>query len=71
MQQMTDDFAVELTDLVVKNKGNVNLYIQVVDENSPNKVMLFARQHRIEINKKVYRSLKHAQNKGILDFQVQ
>jgi len=34
-------------------------------------VMLFARQHRIEINKKVYRSLKHAQNKGILDFQVQ
>ena len=70
-QQMSDDFAVELTDLVVKNKGNVNLYIQVVDENSPNKVMLFARQHRIEINKRVYHSLKHAQSKGMLDFQVQ
>jgi DNA polymerase-3 subunit alpha len=70
VQQMSDDFAVELTDLVVKNKGNVNLYIQVVDENSPNKVMLFARQHRIEINKRVYHSLKHAQSKGMLDFQV-
>jgi len=70
-QQMTDEFADELSELVVKNKGNVNLYIQFVDENSPNKVMMFARQHRIEINKRVYRSLKHAQNKGILDFQVQ
>ena len=71
MQQMTDDLAVELTDLVVKNKGNVNLYVQVVDENSPNKVMLFARQHRIQINKRVYSSLKHAQSKGLLDFNVQ
>jgi len=70
MQQMTDEFAVELTDLVVRNKGSVNLYIQVVDENSPNKVMMFARQHRIQINKKVYHSLKNAQSKGLLDFNV-
>jgi len=71
IQQMSDDLAVELTDLVIKNKGNVNLYIQVVDENSPNKVMMFARQHRIQINKKVYHSLKQAQGKGFLDFNVQ
>jgi len=32
--------------------------------------MLFARQHRIEINKRVYRTLKHDQSNGILDFQV-
>ena len=70
MQQLSDEFADELTELVLKNKGNVNLYLQVVDENSPNKVILFARQHRIEINKKVYHSLKHAQSKGLLDFQV-
>jgi DNA polymerase-3 subunit alpha len=70
MQQLSEDFADELTELVLKNKGNVNLYLQVVDENSPNKVMLFARQHRIQINKKVYHTLKHAQSKGLLDFQV-
>jgi DNA polymerase-3 subunit alpha len=70
VQQLSEDFADELTELVLKNKGNVNLYLQVVDENSPNKVMLFARQHRIEINKKVYHSLKRAQSKGFLDFQV-
>ncbi|MDP4238404.1 MAG: DNA polymerase III subunit alpha [Bacteroidota bacterium] len=71
VQQVTEDFAVELTELMVKNKGNVNLYIQVVDENSPNKVMLFSRQHRIQINTSVYHSLKHAQSKGLLDFHVQ
>ena len=70
MQQMTFDLADELTELVVRNKGNVNLYIQVVDENSPNKVMLFARQHRIQINKKVYHTLKQAQGEGLLDFNV-
>jgi len=41
-----------------------------VDENSQNKVMLFARQHRIQINKKVYHTLKHAQGEGLLDFNV-
>jgi len=71
IQQLTEDLAEELTDLVMKNKGNVNLYIQVVDENSPNRVMLFARQHRIQINKRVYNTLKHAQSKEMLDFQVQ
>ena len=70
LQQLSEDFALELTDMVMKNKGNVNLYVQVVDETSPNKVMLFARQHRIQINKKVYRLLKQAREEGILEFQV-
>lgn len=70
VQQLTTDFAVELTDMVLKNKGNVNLYIQVVDENSTNKVVLFSRQYRIQINTQVYHLLKHAQNQEMIDFQV-
>jgi len=70
LQQLTEDFAVELSDIVMKNKGNVNLYIHVVDEFSPNKVVLFSRQHRIHINTKVYHVLKRAQKDGIIDFQV-
>jgi DNA polymerase III subunit alpha len=70
LQQLTQDFAIELNDMILKNKGNVNLYVQVVDEFSPNKVMLFARQHRLQINKEVYHSLKKAQNDEILEFQV-
>jgi DNA polymerase-3 subunit alpha len=70
VQQLTDDFAVELTDLVLNNKGKVNLYIHVVDEQTPNKVVLFARQHRLQINTKVYHALKRAQSEGIIEFQV-
>ena len=70
LQQLTEDYAVELTDMVMNNKGNVNLYVQVVDELSPNKVMLFARQNRLQINKEVYHSLKRARSEGIIDFQV-
>ena len=70
LQQLTEDYAVELTDMVMNNKGNVNLYVQVVDELSPNKVMLFARQNRLQINKEVYHSLKRARSEGIIEFQV-
>jgi len=70
VQQLTEDFAVELTDLVLNNKGKVNLYIHVVDEQTPNKVVLFARQHRLQINTKVYHALKRAQSEGIIEFQA-
>ena len=70
LQQLTEDFAVQITDLILKNKGSVNLYVQVIDENSPNKVKLFSRQHRFRVTKEVYHVLKHARNEGILDFQV-
>ncbi len=71
LQQLTQDFATELNDAILKNKGNVNLYIQVVDELSPNKVMLFSRQHRIQINTTMYHLLGQAQKEEILEFQVQ
>jgi len=70
LQQLTTDFAIELNDLILKNKGNVNLYIDIVDEFSPNKVKLFSRQHRFQINKEVYHSLKRAQTEDILEFHV-
>jgi DNA polymerase-3 subunit alpha len=70
LQQLTEDFAIELTDLVMKNKGNVNLYVQVIDELSPNKVMLFARQYRFQMNKSVYHTLKRAKAEGIIDFHA-
>jgi len=71
LQQLTMDFAEELNDLILKNKGNVNLYVNVVDELSPNKVKLFSRQHRFQMNTEVYHSLKRAQHEEILEFHVQ
>jgi len=70
IQQLTEDFAIEFTDSVLKNKGKVNLYIHIVDELSPNKVVLFARQHRIRINANVFHFLKNSQKEGIIDYQI-
>lgn len=70
LQQLTNDFAVDFADLMLQNRGNVNLYVQVIDELSPNKVMLFSRQHRIQINKKVYLALKNYKAEGLIDYQV-
>jgi DNA polymerase III subunit alpha len=70
LQQLTLDFAEELNDLILKNKGNVNLYVNVVDELSPNKVKLFSRQHRFQMNTEVYHCIRRAQAEEILEFQV-
>ena len=70
LQQLDDEFATEISDLVLQNKGNVNIYIHVVDENSPNKIKLFSRQHRLKIDTDVYRRLKRAREAGQLEFQV-
>jgi DNA polymerase-3 subunit alpha len=70
LQQIDDELTTELTDMVIRNKGSVNLYLNVVDENSPNKVKLFSRQHRMSVNTDVYRKLKRARDAGKLEFQV-
>jgi len=70
LQQIDDELTTELTEMVIKNKGSVNLYLNIVDENSPNSVKLFSRQHRMSINSDVYRKLKRARDAGKLEFQV-
>ena len=70
IQHLTEDFAVEFTDMMLKNKGKINVYINIVDEFSPNKVVLFARQHRVQVTTEVYHMLKRAQNDGIIEFKA-
>jgi len=70
LQQIDDEFADELSSLLLAKKGNVNVYVHVIDENSPNKVKLFSRQHRIKIDTDVYRYIKKAKEASILDFAI-
>ena len=70
LQQLDEDLLTELTDIVLNNRGNVNLYMNVVDENSPNKVKLFSRQNRMKLDQSIYRKLKAAKSQGKLDFVV-
>lgn len=71
LQEIDNEFASELSSMVLKNKGNVNLYIDVVDNNSTNKVKLFSRSNRMKIDTDIYRRLKRAKEEGkLLEFKV-
>lgn len=58
LQQLTEDFADRLAEMVKNHKGNVNLYVDIFDENSTNKISLFSRQYRLDMNKEFYKMLK-------------
>ncbi|MDD3079345.1 MAG: DNA polymerase III subunit alpha [Paludibacter sp.] len=70
LQQIDEELTTDLTDMVLKNKGNINVYLNVVDEHSPNKVKLFSRQNRMKIDTDIYRKLKRAREAGKLEFQI-
>lgn len=69
-QHIDDVFVDSFTGLIMDNKGGVNVYVQVLDDASPNKLTFFSRQHRTKINKDLYRFLSTAKQDGLIDFQV-
>jgi len=66
LQQLNDNFVETFTETVKTNKGNTNLYVEVLDEESNDKVTLFARQHRLEMNKDLYQMFKRSKREGSL-----
>ena len=66
LQQLSDTFVENFTDMIKTNKGSTNLYIEVADENSTDKVTLFARQHRFDMDTDLYKMLKHYKHEGIV-----
>jgi DNA polymerase III subunit alpha len=70
VDQIDDSLAEELTDMVLKNKGNVNLYINIVDDFAAGRIKLFSRQNRMRITRDVYKTLRRAKDQGVLDFKV-
>ncbi|MDO9153870.1 MAG: DNA polymerase III subunit alpha [Paludibacter sp.] len=70
LQGIDDELAETISDLFLKNKGTINVFINVVDTFSFNKIQLFSRQHRIKLDKEVYRTLKAKKEAGKLDFNV-
>jgi DNA polymerase-3 subunit alpha len=70
LDQLDEEFAVDMTDMVLQNKGSINIYFNVVDLLTQHKVRLFARQCRINMNKEFYKLLKKYKDDGKIDFQV-
>lgn len=70
LDQLDEEFAVDMTDMALQNKGNINIYFNVVDLLTQHKIRLFARQCRVNMNKEFYKLLKKYKNDGKIDFQV-
>ncbi len=70
LQKLSADVVEELTRVIAGNKGDVNVYIEVKDFFSSEKVTLFARSHRIKINSAVYQYLKYAEEEDILRYKI-
>jgi DNA polymerase-3 subunit alpha len=70
LDQLDDEFAVDMTDMVIQNKGNINIYFTVFDQLTQSKVKLFARQCRVKINKDFYKMLSKYKEDGKIDFQI-
>lgn len=67
LDQLSDEFADELVSLLKENTGKVNVYFQIYDKMENNKVTLFSRQYRVDINKNVYLCLKTSVEKEYID----
>lgn len=67
-ENLDDDLAQFLVSMVKENKGNINIYFNVVDNLQRRKVKLFSRQHRIKMDKTLYHLLKQQRDEGKLEF---
>jgi len=70
LQQIDEELTMTLADVVLNNKGNVNLYVNILDESSPQRIKLFSRQHRMRITGDIYKKLKRLEQSGVLEFQI-
>ena len=53
-----------LYNLIIKNEGKTNLYIEMFNDETNNSIMLFSRKHRININEKFYKTIKDLISSG-------
>lgn len=67
-ENLDQDLADFLVSMVKENKGNINVYFNVVDNLQRRKVKLFSRQHRIKMDKTLYHLLKQQRDEGKLEF---
>lgn len=70
LQHVDEEVTTILADIVLKNKGNVNLYVNILDDLTPQKVKLFSRQHRLSLNTDIYKKIKRLEQDGFLEYQI-
>lgn len=70
LDKLDEEFTVDMTDMVIQNKGSINIYFEVIDMITQEKIKLFARQFRVKMNKDFYALLKKYKDEEKIDFDI-
>ncbi len=70
LHELDEDLAYSLSENMLKNKGNINVFFNITDNFTNNKISLFSRQYRINIDKQLYRMLQKAKEDGKIEYNV-
>lgn len=70
LDHLDEEFVTDFTDMVLTNKGSINVYFNVTDNLTQSKIRLFARQFRVKMDKKFYKMLRKYKEAGIIDFNI-
>jgi len=70
LDHIDEVFATDMSDMILRKKGNINIYFNVYDQITQSKVKLFSRQYRVQVDKEFFKMLKKYRDDGKLDFQV-
>ncbi len=70
LDHLDEEFVTDMTDMVLTNKGTINIYFNVVDNLTQSKIRLFARQYRVKLDRQFYRMLRKYKEDGKLDFHI-
>lgn len=70
LQKITNEFVEELLDMILKNKGDVNIYVNVKNPFTFERVRLFSREYRVKMNSHFYKYLKEAEKNEFLEYSI-
>ena len=69
-QNIDNEFVEEFTRLLINNKGEVNVFVEIRDLFTNEKLTLFSRPHRMQITSEVFQWLKKSEENEILQYSI-
>ena len=70
LANLDESLYIILSEILFEHKGNVNVFVQVFDDMTTNKVKLFSRHHRTMLTSESYKKLKMLRSQGLIDFSI-
>lgn len=70
LQNITDELILDFIDIIQRKKGDVNIYIDLINLYTTEKVSLFSRKKRTKINSELLKFLKKHKENEALNYKI-